>query len=65
MTGRPAKEIYFVVYDEEQLVVDVEATKAARDAERKRRIARSKPYDEFVKTWTKPAPPDYLPYYGS
>ncbi|HKY93600.1 MAG TPA: hydantoinase B/oxoprolinase family protein, partial [Nevskiaceae bacterium] len=44
MSHWAAKEIYFVVYDEEQLVVDVAATNAARDAERKRRVARSKPF---------------------
>jgi N-methylhydantoinase B/oxoprolinase/acetone carboxylase alpha subunit len=65
MSHWAAKEIYFVVYDEESLVVDVEGTLKARAVERQRRLDRSLPYDQFVKTWTLPEPPDYLPYYGS
>ncbi len=59
-----AREIYHVVYDEENLLVDEEATRQAREAERKARLARGVPYDEFVKTWTTPEPPEHLPFMG-
>jgi acetone carboxylase alpha subunit len=60
-----AREIYFVVYDEETLAVDADATKAARDAERDARKQRGVPYAEFVQDWVTPEPPEHLPYYGS
>jgi N-methylhydantoinase B/oxoprolinase/acetone carboxylase alpha subunit len=60
-----AREIYFVVYNENNLVVDEDATRAARDAERQARIRRGKPFKEFFDEWTTPEPPENLPYYGS
>lgn len=60
-----AEDIYFVVYDRRSLVVDVDATEKQRDVERRARLQRSRPYDEFVEDWVKPEPPDHLPYYGS
>jgi len=60
-----AREIYFVVYDEQNLAVDVDATAAARDAERAARKRRGRPYAEFVADWVTPEPPAHLPYYGS
>jgi N-methylhydantoinase B/oxoprolinase/acetone carboxylase alpha subunit len=60
-----AREIYFVVYDEDTLAVDEEATSAARAAEREARKRRGVPYAEFVKDWVTPEPPEHLPYYGS
>jgi N-methylhydantoinase B/oxoprolinase/acetone carboxylase alpha subunit len=60
-----AREIYFVVYDEQNLAVDVDATAAARDAERAARKQRGRPYAEFVADWVAPEPPAHLPYYGS
>jgi acetone carboxylase alpha subunit len=60
-----ATELFKVVYQKETLRPDLEATKAARDAERKARIARGKPFKEFVKTWNKPTPPENIPYFGS
>lgn len=59
-----ATEVYRVVYDEETLLVDVDATQAARDAERAARIARSVPYDEFVATWRRDEPPECLDFLG-
>lgn len=59
-----AREIYKVVYDEQSLIVDEEATRALRINERKARISRGVPYDEFVKTWTTAEPPAHLPYMG-
>jgi acetone carboxylase alpha subunit len=60
-----AREIYFVVYDEQTLAVDAEATAAARAAEREARKQRGIPYAEFVQGWVTPEPPRHLPYYGS
>jgi N-methylhydantoinase B/oxoprolinase/acetone carboxylase alpha subunit len=60
-----AREIYFVVYDQETLAVDVEATEAARAAERAARKERGVPYAEFIRDWVTAEPPEQLPYYGS
>jgi hypothetical protein len=54
-----------VVYDERTLVVDEEGTRKLRDAYRRERIARGKPFDHFCKEWVMPEPPASLPYYGS
>ncbi|WP_018990693.1 hydantoinase B/oxoprolinase family protein [Aromatoleum toluclasticum] len=60
-----AENLFKVVYDKAIRRVDVDATKMARDTERRARIARGTPYKEFVKTWNKPTPPEHIPYYGS
>lgn len=60
-----AREIFKVVFDPRTLIVDVEATDAARAAERKSRLARGKPFDQFVAEFVTPEPPEHLPYYGS
>ncbi|MDO8290545.1 MAG: hydantoinase B/oxoprolinase family protein [Parvibaculum sp.] len=60
-----AWRIYRVVYDKTTLRVDSEATKAARDEARRERIARSKPYKDFVADWVKSKPSAKVPYYGS
>ena len=60
-----ARGIYFVVYDPETLAVDVEATQAARAAERTARKERGVPYAEFIRDWVTAEPPAQLPYYGS
>ena len=60
-----AREIFHVVFDSRTLIVDEEATKAARAAERKSRLSRGKPFDEFVAEFVTPEPPENLPYYGS
>ena len=59
-----AREIFKVVYDRASLIVDEAATRAFRDAERKARMTRGVPYDEFVKTWNTPEPPENLPFMG-
>ena len=53
------------MFDSTTLLVDAEATKALRDAERKSRLKRGKPFDQFVTEFVTPEPPAYLPYYGS
>ena len=60
-----AWDIYRVVYDHDSLVVDEEATAAARNAERQARITRGRPFDEFCKAWVLAEPPEHLPYFGS
>jgi N-methylhydantoinase B/oxoprolinase/acetone carboxylase alpha subunit len=64
LTDFVADRVYHVVYDDE-LVVDPEATATARDAERKSRLERGKPYDEFVAQWRRDEPPEGVPYLGS
>ena len=65
LSHEAARDIYFVVYDPGTLAVDVQATAAARDAEREARKQRGRPYAEFVADWVTPEPPAAVPYYGS
>jgi acetone carboxylase, alpha subunit len=65
MSHANARDIYKVVYDESSLTVDEAATKALRDATRRERIARGKPFDQFCKEWVTPEPPPGIPYFGS
>jgi hypothetical protein len=60
-----ARKIYGVVYDERTRSVDAEATARARTEEREHRKRRGKPYDDFVRQWTQPGPPQGVPFYGS
>jgi N-methylhydantoinase B/oxoprolinase/acetone carboxylase alpha subunit len=64
MSHENARDIYKVVYDERSLVVDEGATQALRQAYRRERIARSKPFDQFCSEWVTPEPPAHLPYFG-
>lgn len=65
ISDETARDIYKVTFDSGSLIVDEAATKRLRDAERKARIARGKPFDEFVAEWQTAEPPPHLPYYGS
>ena len=66
ITHWTAKNVYKVVYDEETLKVGGEETERLRKAEREARLARGKPYHEFVKEWSGKRPhPQALKYYGS
>jgi N-methylhydantoinase B/oxoprolinase/acetone carboxylase alpha subunit len=65
ISRRTAEHIYHVVIDEATRAADIEATRAARDAERARRKQRGKPYAEFVRQWETERPPAHLPFYGS
>jgi acetone carboxylase alpha subunit len=60
-----AQEIYKVSFNPENLVLNHGETENLRAEERKARIARGMPYDEFVKTWVKDEPAADLPYMGS
>jgi N-methylhydantoinase B/oxoprolinase/acetone carboxylase alpha subunit len=65
MSAAVAQSVYHVVFDEATLTLDRAATDAARAAERKARIARGKPFDEFCAAWVTPEPPEHIPYFGS
>ena len=65
MSHENARDIYKVVYDERALVVDEEATRELRTAQRRERIARGKPFDQFCREWVTPEPPVEIPYFGS
>jgi hypothetical protein len=65
ISEQTAQNIYRVILDPETGVVDAEATAAARDAERRARLERGKPYAEFVAEWETDLPPADVPYYGS
>lgn len=65
ISEKTAKNLYKVIYDPETFTIDREATEKAREKERKARISRGKPYDEFVKEWEKQKPAEEaLTYYG-
>jgi hypothetical protein len=66
ISHRTARDVYKVVYREDNLVVDVEATELARKAEREARIARGRPYAEWEADWARRRPPaELLRYYGA
>jgi N-methylhydantoinase B/oxoprolinase/acetone carboxylase alpha subunit len=60
-----ATKLYGVAWTPETYVVDQEGTAALRADIRKTRLARGKPYHEFVAEFVKPEPPKELLYYGS
>jgi acetone carboxylase, alpha subunit len=59
-----AEDLYKVKFDPLTLAINQDATRAAREAERRARLARGKPFAEFVKQWNRPKPPAYLQYFG-
>ena len=65
MSHENARDIYRVVYDEQSLVVDRDATEAQRADCRAARIRHGKPFDEFCKAWVAKEPPLHIPYFGS
>ncbi|MDN5937388.1 MAG: hydantoinase B/oxoprolinase family protein [Salinisphaera sp.] len=60
-----AQRVYKLVYDEETLALDAEATHAARDAERDDRKRRGLSYDDFLAKHVSDTPPAYPAFYGS
>ncbi|OLT40005.1 hypothetical protein BJF85_06590 [Saccharomonospora sp. CUA-673] len=60
-----AHQVYRLVWDPERMEVDIGATEAARREERKARLTRGRPYDEFVTSWRADSPPEHLGYLGS
>lgn len=65
VSRRTIENIYHVVMDYDTGAIDQQATEKARADERKARLARAKPYKEFVAQWTKATPPENIPFYGS
>ena len=65
ISPKVATSIYGVVWDPETFVVDQEATTRLRHDSRQARIARGKPYKEFLEGYVKSEPPKDLLYYGS
>ena len=60
-----ATNVYKVALDGEGRKVDAARTEQMRADERKSRLARGKPYDEFIAAWEKTSPPqEILQYYG-
>jgi acetophenone carboxylase len=61
-----AENVYAVRFDAETLRLDEEATKRARDEERRRRLARGKTWDAFHAEWSVLRPDaDALKHFGS
>ena len=61
-----AANIYKVAFDSEGRKIDQARTEELRAEERKARIARGKPYAEFVAEWEKKSPPpEILQFYGT
>lgn len=66
ITPATAVRVYRVVLDPETLTVDETATSAARAEERRARLARAKPYAEFVAAWAQKRPhPQALKFFGT
>jgi acetophenone carboxylase len=64
ITTRVVRDVYCVVLDEHG-GVNVPATAAAREVERRARLSRGKPWQEFMGEWSKRRPPEQaLRYYG-
>ena len=57
------RDVYAVVLDGED--VDPQATDEARKQARQARLERGLPYDEFVASWRRDAPPEGIEYHGS
>jgi acetophenone carboxylase len=61
-----AEHLYKVCWDRERRRVDIAATAERRAEELASRLARGKPFDEFLREWNNKAPPeDALEYYGT
>jgi acetophenone carboxylase len=61
-----AENVYCVRFDPQSFLVEEAATKRARDAERRRRLARAKAWPDFEKEWSKLRPDaDALKHFGS
>lgn len=60
-----ATTVYRVVWDGENMEVDVAATRTARENERADRLRRGRGYDDFVASWRAEAPPEHLRFLGS
>ena len=61
-----ARYIYKIAFDVERSKLDLEGTRSLREAERKDRLARGVPFQQFEESWNKQKPPEEaLTYYGN
>jgi len=61
-----AQNVYRVAYSADLRKYDPEKTRELRDLEKRARLARGKPYPEFLKEWGEMSPPEeILQWYGS
>ena len=60
ISHRTARDVYKVVYREDNLVVDVDETASARREARAARIAAGKPFDKWLEKWSERRPPDHV-----
>lgn len=65
ISERTAAEIYQVRWDTMTMRVLPESTAAAREAARRKRLAKGEPFEAFEARWTSPTPPEDLPVFGS
>jgi N-methylhydantoinase B/oxoprolinase/acetone carboxylase alpha subunit len=57
------RDVYHVVIERD--TVDHAATETARKGAREARLARARPYDEFLASWRRDAPPEGVEFMGS
>lgn len=60
-----AEDLYCVVYEKSTFVVDPHATDQRRAGERKVRLQRGKPYDQFIAEHVRALPPSGILYFGN
>jgi acetophenone carboxylase len=60
ISHRTAREVYMVVYREDNLIIDETATTKARADERLARLARAQPYAQWFDGWKSRRPPEAL-----
>jgi len=61
-----AENVYKVVYDQDELILDVEKTKQARVDERQKRLRRGQPFDSFCDEWSQEKiAEEHLQFYGT
>ncbi|EFK11360.1 hydantoinase B/oxoprolinase [delta proteobacterium NaphS2] len=66
MSHWAARNVYKIVYDENTLRLDAEKTEETREAARRERLQRGKPFDEFEAQWRDLRPPEEaLQFYGA
>jgi len=66
VTDWAAEHVYRVVWDRGTLRLNAAATERARQDARRERLARGRPYAEFVREWSRLRPPDgILRFYGT
>ncbi|MEZ2122262.1 hydantoinase B/oxoprolinase family protein [Corynebacterium sp. CCM 9203] len=65
ISPKVARDIFCVAYDEEHFRLDAEETRRLREARRRERLSKGKPYAEFIEEFVTEEPPEDLLYYGN